>query len=217
MLPRLSVGVDEAGRGCVLGPLVVAVVAATEADRRRFLDWNVRDSKIVPPTQRDDLATRIKDRCWFEVRVAIPTMIDEAVRDRSRTLNGLELELMADLLRTFRGAHPEHETSVLVDAPSINAIAFQKKLHAACNWDGNGRLRAVHHADRDNRTVGAASIIAKHERERLLSLIKQELGVDFGSGYPHDERTISHIQTVAADAPHVRWTWATMRRAIRQD
>ncbi|MCI0479183.1 hypothetical protein L0Y59_01425, partial [Candidatus Uhrbacteria bacterium] len=94
----ISVGIDEAGRGCVLGPLVAAVVAADGQDRRWFRDRNVRDSKIVPPKERDRLARAIMERCWFAVRIAFPQDIDAAVRDRDRTLNGLELELMADLL-----------------------------------------------------------------------------------------------------------------------
>lgn len=212
MSSRLSVGIDEAGRGCVLGPLVVAVVAASETDRRHFARWNVRDSKLVPPAQRDHLAARIKERCWHEVRVALPPAIDIAVADRSRTLNGLELEMMADLLRTFRTQHTDHDAWALVDAPSINAKAFRDKLHVASGWDNPDRLHAKHHADRDNRTVGAASIIAKAERERLLALIKDELGLDIGCGYPHDAKTIAYIKTAPRGAVHVRWSWKTAAR-----
>ncbi len=211
-MPTLRVGIDEAGRGCVLGPLVVGIVAAMDADRRRFCDWNVRDSKRVPPKERDLLAARIKERCWFELRIAHAPEVDVAVRDRSRTLNGLELEMMAALLRTFRENHPTHDTFAVIDAPSINAVAFREKLHAASAWEGPGRLDARHHADDTDRTVAAASIIAKHERERLLALIKQETGIDFGSGYSHDPRTISHLATLSPDIAYVRWSWATAGR-----
>lgn len=207
-------GVDEAGRGCVLGPLVVATVAATPADLRRFRDWNVRDSKIVPPKQRDELAARIKERCWFDLRVATSPTIDIAVRDRSRTLNGLEMELMADLLRTFRGAHPGRDAVAIIDAPSINAAGFGKKLHDASGWNDIDGFRAMHRADARHRVVGAASIIAKFERERLLAEIKKELGIDFGCGYPHDAQTIAFVNKMKTapkglGAVHVRWSWAT--------
>ncbi|OGL73385.1 ribonuclease HII [Candidatus Uhrbacteria bacterium RIFCSPHIGHO2_12_FULL_60_25] len=211
MARHLSVGIDEAGRGCVIGPLVVACVAADEADRKWFWTNNVRDSKIVPPKQRDELAKRIKDRCWFELRVAHPLEIDEAVRDRSRTLNGLELEIMADLLREFRDEYPERDALALVDAPSINAQGFLEKLYSASGWDDMEHLYAKHEADRTDRTVAAASILAKTERERLIAKIKNECGVDFGSGYCHDERTINHLQTAPQNATYVRWTWATVR------
>ena len=204
--------IDEAGRGWVIGPLVVAVVAADEADRKWFWANNVRDSKIVPPKQRDELAKRIKDRCWFELRVAHAPEIDEAVRDRTRTLNGLELEIMAGLLREFRDEQPDREAVALVDAPSINAQGFLEKLYSASGWDDMDRLQAKHEADRTDRTVAAASILAKAERERLIAKIKKECGVDFGSGYCHDERTREYLKAVPPDGTaYVRWTWATAR------
>lgn len=206
---HLSVGIDEAGRGCVIGPMVVACVAASATDRRWFWSQNVRDSKIVPSKQRDELAKKIKDRCWFQIKVVHPPTIDIAVRDRSRTLNGLELELMAELLRDFQDEHPDTEARALIDAPSINAQGFAEKLFVASQWPNMETLRAKHHADTDDRTVAAASLIAKAERERLLALIKKELGVDFGCGYPHDEITRRFISTCPTNSPHIRWSWST--------
>jgi len=206
---KLHVGIDEAGRGCVLGPLVVACVAADAADRKWFWANNVRDSKIVPAIQRDELAQRIKERCWFQIKIVHPPAIDLAVRDRSRTLNGLELELMAELLREFCDEHAEHEATALIDAPSINAQGFLEKLYVASGWEEMSRLRAKHEADRTDRTVAAASIIAKSERERLIAKLKQELGVDFGCGYSHDAVTRSFVTRCPANAPYVRWTWKT--------
>ncbi len=212
---RYSIGVDEAGRGCVLGPLVVACVAANEADRRWFWAHNVRDSKIVPGPQRDMLARMIKKRCWFQLAIAYPPEIDTAVRDRSRTLNGLETELMADLLRSYIEDYPERETIALIDAPSINAQGFLEKLYIASRWTDMSRLHAEHKADQHNRTVAAASILAKSERERLIEKLKKELDVDFGCGYPHDEATRLFLQTCPTGASYVRWSWKTAQ-AIRQ-
>jgi ribonuclease HII len=212
MLPRLSVGIDEAGRGCVLGPLVVAVVAATEADKRKFREWNVRDSKLVPAKQREDLAKRIMDRCWFELRIAEPPAIDAAIADRTRTLNGLERELMTELVLAYRARHPEHPVRITIDAPSINARGFTQQMHTANGWTDDATLRAIHHADALDRSVGAASIIAKYERERLLAALKREIGADFGSGYTSDERTIMHLKTAPEGAVYVRWSWSTAQR-----
>lgn len=206
---KLSVGIDEAGRGCVIGPMIVACVAADAADRKWFWSQNVRDSKIVPPKQRDELAKRIKERCWFQMKVASPLLIDEAVRDRSRTLNGLELELMAELLREFQDEHPDKEARALIDAPSINAQGFTEKLFIASQWPDMETLRAKHRADSTDRTVAAASIIAKAERERWIAKIKKEFGVDFGCGYSHDEVTRQFVSTCPTDSPHIRWSWST--------
>lgn len=207
-----SVGIDEAGRGCVIGPLVVACVASDSSDRRWFNAQNVRDSKIVPAKERDRLAKEIQLRCWFSLRAALPSTIDAAVHDRARTLNGLELEMMADLLKEFQDIHPDSEAIALVDAPSINAQGFREKLFVASNWSNMESLRARHHADARNRTVSAASLIAKSERERLIAKLKTELNVDFGCGYSHDEVTRSFLLTCPNNAPYVRWSWKTAQR-----
>jgi len=205
----LSVGIDEAGRGCVIGPLVVACVAADAADRKWFWKNNVRDSKIVPPPQRDILAPKIMERCWFRVAVVDAPTIDAAVRDRSLTLNGLERDTMADLLRDFKIDFAEHEAKALIDAPSINAQGFLEQLYVASGWDDMATLYAKHEADRTDRTVAAASIIAKYERERLIALLKKKLGIDFGCGYSHDPLTKTYIKAAPRGAAHVRWSWKT--------
>lgn len=209
---RITLGIDEAGRGCVIGPLVVACVAADPTDRRWFWANNVRDSKIVPPAERDRLARKIMERCWFQVKIFPAPAIDAAVRDRTRTLNGLERDAMAELLREAASAFSEHETHGLVDAPSINAQGFLEQLQLASGWDDLSRLRARHEADRTDRTVAAASLIAKAERERLIAALKREIGIDFGCGYSHDEQTRAHLRICAPDATYVRWSWKTAQR-----
>lgn len=206
---KLSVGIDEAGRGCVIGPLVIACVVAYDRDRRWFCSKNIRDSKVVPADERTRLALGIRERCWFGLAIAQPPDIDRAVRDRSRTLNGLELELMARLLRTAQEAFDEHELHACVDAPSSNAQGFREALYMASQWDAMDRLVAKHHADVVDRTVAAASILAKYERERLLDGLKQQLGVDFGCGYPHDRVTRRFLETCPKEASYVRWSWKT--------
>jgi ribonuclease HII len=209
---KRSVGIDEAGRGCVLGSLVVGCVVADESDRRWFAKHHVRDSKIVPPLEREQLARAIKERCWTRLSVATAPMIDLAVRDRMRTLNGLELEMMAQLISNAQTDHLDHDLRAVIDAPSINAERFRMKLLAASTWKEPKHLIARHRADVTDRTVAAASLIAKDERERLLAELKTELGIDFGCGYPHDEATRAFLKTCPEDAPYVRWSWKTAAR-----
>ena len=209
---KRSLGIDEAGRGCVLGSLVVGCVVANESDRRWFAKHNIRDSKIVPPLEREQLAGAIKERCWFRLSIATAPMIDMAVRDRSRTLNGLELEMMVDLLSNAQREHSEHDVRAVIDAPSINAEGFRIKLLAASGWNQSKTLFARHRADVTDRTVAAASIIAKTERDRLLAALETEVGMKIGCGYPHDETTRAFLKTCPADAPYVRWSWKTAAR-----
>jgi ribonuclease HII len=211
----LYAGIDEAGRGCVIGPLVVAVVAAEDRDRRWFAKYNVRDSKLVQPKKRDELAKRIKERCWHKILIADAPEIDETLYDPARSLNELELEIMITLLRHFQETFPERETRILVDAISPSEQAIQKRLATGSRNIVKHLIDARHKADRRDRTVAAASILAKAERERLIASIKQDVGCDFGSGYCHDERTIEFLRTCSADCPYVRWSWATAREVSK--
>ncbi|MBD3251857.1 ribonuclease HII [Candidatus Uhrbacteria bacterium] len=211
MLP-LSVGLDEAGRGCVIGPLVIAIVAAEEKDRRWFKKRNVRDSKLVPAKQREDLAWSIKDRCWHQILIISPKAIDEALYDPSRSLNELEIERMIALLRHFQEKQPVREARILIDAMSTNAESIRKRFQAGSRQIDHHRIQAKHKADRLDRTVAAASLLAKAERERQIETIKRECGIDFGSGYCHDPRTTAFLGQCAPDCTHVRWSWATARR-----
>lgn len=208
---RLSIGVDEAGRGCVIGPLVIATVIASPLDRRRFREWNVRDSKIVPARERKILAEKIARHCWFQVAIIPAKDVDAAVWNRTLNLNGLELKHMAHGLRAAGKRCADREHHAVVDAPSINARGFRDELFAACGWPDISHLEAKHRADALDRTVAAASILAKEERERQITLLKQKLDCDFGSGYPSDPKTRQHIAEVGAGATHVRWSWATCR------
>jgi ribonuclease HII len=212
--PLLSAGIDEAGRGCVIGPLVVAIVAAEEKDRRWFAEHNVRDSKLVPSQQRDELAAAIRERCWHVILAAEPIEIDEALYDPGRSLNELEMEIAMSLLRHFQQSFPDRAATILTDAMSSNALDIAQRMNAGSHANPNHRILATHHADRDNRTVAAASLLAKAERERRIALLKKELGYDFGCGYCHDEETRAFLKTCPRGAPYVRWSWKTSRGVV---
>jgi len=200
-------GIDEAGRGCVIGPLVVAIVAADEKDRRWFADMNVRDSKLVPAERRDELAAMIRERCWYATLSAEPTEIDDALYDPCRSLNELEVEMFMSLLRYFQREHEHRDARILADAMSSNAQDIVDRLNAGSMGIARHRIIATHHADRDDRTVAAASLIAKAERERRISELKRELGTDFGCGYCHDAQTKIFLKTCPPGAAYVRWAW----------
>jgi ribonuclease HII len=207
----LHAGIDEAGRGCVIGPLVVAIVASEDKDRRWFNKYNVRDSKLVEANKRNELAEQIKERCWHKVLIAEPYEIDDALYDPARSLNELEMEIMITLLRHFQATFPKRESRVLVDAISSNERAIQERLFAGSRKIEEHLIDAKNKADTNDRTVGAASILAKAEREKLIQTIKTQVGHDFGCGYSHDERTRKFLKTCPKQAPYVRWSWATAR------
>lgn len=205
-------GVDEAGRGPVLGPMVIAICALTDRDRRWCATHNVTDSKLIPSAKRDKLAKALRERCWFATAVIQPSEIDEAVRNRSVTLNGLEIKHMADLIRQFHAAHPDSPAEVMVDAPVRKTLPFRSLLQYLSGWPDINTLKAENEADLWHRHVGAASIIAKAERERLMRELKENLGRDIGCGYAHDALSVAYVRSAAKDDPHVRWTWLTCHK-----
>ena len=204
---RLQGGLDEAGRGCLLGPLVVAGVSVTQAGARKLKEIGVRDSKKLSPSQREALypeilkvASRVR---WLGIS---PGEIDEVVNRgiRLRRLNYLEAVYFARVIDAL-DAH-----RVTVDASDIIPRRFRNDIVA--NLGRPCRVSAFHKADRNFPVVSAASIIAKVERDRAVARLREENG-DFGSGYPSDPLTrsffIERMKRGEALPGYVRRSWKT--------
>ena len=206
------VGIDEAGRGPVLGPLVIAICALTDRDKRWCALHNVTDSKLVPVAKRDKLAEALKDRCWSAIRIIYPPEIDEAVRNRSVTLNGLETKYMAELIKQFHEEFPDSPAEIMVDAPVRKTMPFRQLLSYMSGWTDLNSLKAENEADLWHRHVGAASIIAKAERERLMHELCESHKIDLGCGYAHDAKSCEYLAKTQPGDPIVRWSWITAGR-----
>lgn len=209
---KLHAGIDEAGRGCVIGPMTVAIVAATLKDRKWFEEIGVRDSKLLTPKKREDLAARIRERCWYRIVIAQPAEIDVAVRSEIESLNTLEQSLMASLIREFQQTYPSIEATILSDAISRKPENHARRLQELSLAIPHHFITARIAADRIDKTVGAASILAKSERERLLRNLQETTPFDFGSGYAGDRRAIAFLAQCEAEHPGVRWSWKTTQR-----
>ena len=216
-IARLTAGLDEAVRGCVIGPLVIAIVVAEEKDRRWFAAHNVRDSKIVPPRERDGLATSIRKRCWHRIITIEPEDVDDAVYDTGRSLNDLEMEAMTALTKHAQQTFVSRSLRVTVDAFGRNEDIFLERFRRALPIIDGHAIRAMHHADALDRTVGAASIIAKAERERCIAELKSDIGVDFGSGYCSDPVTTQFLREFDRNHPMIRKSWKTKDRKPEAD
>ena len=176
-------GGDEAGRGSVAGPLVVAGVSAGREGVKELVELGVRDSKLLTPKERGLLYPEILRITAYAVPVFIqPPEIDEYVKHgkKYRKLNYLEAIYMARVIGQL-GAK-----KVIVDAPDTNPVRFTDELSEL-----TGRrceVVAEHHADDRYPIVSAASIVAKVERDWAVAKLKSRYG-DFGSGYPSDPKT----------------------------
>lgn len=207
--PRLYAGLDEAGRGCVIGPMAIAIVAANPKDRRWFAEIGVKDSKLLAPKKREDLAARIRERCWYRIIITHPKEIDEAVRSEEQSLNTLEQTMMSSLIRDFQKEFADVEARILSDAISRNTDKHAARLQELSIVIPHHVIEARIAADRIDKTVGAASILAKSERERLLAELQTITPFDFGSGYSGDQKAINFLKQCKPDNPIVRWSWKT--------
>jgi ribonuclease HII len=197
---------DEAGRGSLVGPLVVGgfCVASDRVDE--LIATGAKDSKALSPQARERIFAAL-DAVGTRAEVALsPRTVDRAVA-RGR-LNELEAESFAEIIRELS---PD---VAYVDACDPNERRFG--LRVARLAGGTTRVIARHHADRDYPVVGAASIVAKVSRDRALTRLRQQLGEELGSGYPSDRRTVQFVrETLAGGAAvpvWVRGSWATMQR-----
>jgi ribonuclease HII len=184
----LVAGVDDAGRGCVIGPLVIAGVLMKEADLPKLVQIGVRDSKLLSPHRREKLAAEIKHIAEkISIAKLSPREIDVVVESgrKLHKLNRLEAQTMARVIEALR---PD---IAYVDASDV--LEERYKQHILECLPFKVEIVSEHKADRNYPIVSASSIIAKVERDSEIAKLTESLG-DFGSGYPSDPRTMSFLQ-----------------------
>jgi ribonuclease HII len=203
-------GVDEAGRGCVLGPLAVAGVSVDSGRMQELADLGVKDSKLLSPSQRESLYPEIVRICkGVEVSRIPPNMIDRYVSrgKKYRRLNYLETIHMAKVVDALA------VDEVFIDAPDINPVRFTAELVELLT--SRPRIVAEHKADVNYAVVSAASIVAKVERDSDIAELRAVHG-DFGSGYPSDPDTIAFLESWmkanSSQPEFARKSWKTWAR-----
>jgi len=206
-------GVDDAGRGCAIGPLVIAGVLLDESRVEELRIIGVKDSKQLSPKKREGLAPEIEDiasrHAFFELA---PWAIDHVVKHNKklRKLNYLEAMAMAKVIRDLR---PDR---AFVDPSDVVPERFAKQILRVL--PEKPEMVCEHHADVKYVAVSAASILAKVRRDRIVAELRRKHG-DFGSGYPHDEKTLSFLEAWFREKdwcpPFIRCSWATVERIRR--
>ncbi len=205
-------GIDEAGRGPVIGPMVMVLAVADEEGIEQLRRLGVRDSKKLSPERREDLYDKIMGvLADCVVKVIAPAEIDEFVKRHS--LNELEAMRAADLILE---AEKKPEV-VYVDAPDPDPDKYRSRIEKYIKDPPH--IVSEHKADAKYPIVSAASIIAKVERDRAVRKIEEEWG-EFGTGYPHDERTIRQLEEILKKhgkyPDFVRKSWSTARRLLEK-
>ena len=198
-------GVDEAGKGPVLGPLVVAAVAVKNA--KEIENLGIKDSKQLNATKRKELAKLIKEKYDYAVEIIEAETVDKYRRQNK--LNELNREAFERVISKL------NPNVAYVDAADVNEDRFGKQIKKRLTNQKDTDVISMHKADAKIDVVAAASIIAKETRENEISKLKGKIG-DFGSGYPSDERTIKFLKSFYADngkwPTGTRKSWKTVER-----
>jgi ribonuclease HII len=203
-------GVDDAGRGSVIGPLVIAGVLVDNKEIDKLVNLGVKDSKLLSPARRQQLAPEIvKIAKSHHVVFLSPAEIDEVVKTGSKLhrLNRLEAHAMAEVITFLR---PD---VAYVDASDVLPKRYAE--HIAEKVPFKIQIVSEHKADRTYPVVSAASIIAKVERDNAIAELTKTYG-NLGSGYSSDPETITFledwIKMHGSYPEHVRKSWAPARK-----
>ncbi len=196
-------GIDETGRGPVIGPLVISLVCGSVS---RFREIGVRDSKKISPVSRKRMFHEIREIAAVEV-----TIIDSLTLNRemkSSTLNVIELNAAKELLS-------KASCPVFVDAFDVDEKRLTGILQQECGFP----VVAEHKADVNYPAVSAASIISKVTRDSIIEELSKEYG-HMGSGYPSDPETIRFLRENVARGKDlsriVRTEWETWKKLMAE-
>lgn len=198
-------GIDEAGRGSVMGPLVVGVVFCE--DDKDLVALGVKDSKRLTPKARERIFSEMAGVADYTIVTVSAGEID--ARRARESLNEIEMSMFAE------AAGHRKVNRIYADCPDVNESGFSNRLSVLT---GNVKVIGRHGADDTFPVVSAASIVAKVTRDRMVEEISQEFGVSIGSGYPSDAETMDFIEKwikrYGVSPKHTRNSWEPVKRML---
>ncbi len=202
-------GVDEAGRGCVLGPLCIALVCGNEDE---FKNLGLKDSKLLTREKREQLFPLIlkKFDCSY-INISANELNELMVKYSLNEIEAMKSGYLLDELNI----KPQ---KVVFDSPDNIAKNYTKRIkkHTIKNFN----FISEHKADFKYPVVSAASIVAKVIRDREIDKIKEQTGYTFSSGYPSDETTISTVRQMLKTGhgkEFIRMRWSTVERILASE
>lgn len=211
------IGIDDAGRGPLIGPMILGGVLIKREDEPELKKLGAKDSKLLTHPQRISLAGLIRKNIIKEhLEIAFPDEIDAAVLG-TENLNTLEARKMAGVINKLNDK--TKKITVIVDCPSINTETWRSKLMSFIEHPSNLQVMCEHKADFNHPVVSAASILAKVAREEEVDKIKKKYG-NIGSGYPSDPFTQAFIKENAErlkDSGIFRKSWKTWQDLFPSD
>ncbi|MEM2925153.1 MAG: ribonuclease HII [Methanocellales archaeon] len=205
----LIAGLDEAGKGSVVGPMVIGAVVIEEKEQSILSTLGVKDSKKLSPRKREQIALQIKNIFQhFEYEVSA-SEIDEL--RKKFTMNEIMVLCFSRVLNQL------NISKAIVDAADVNPRRFAWKLKQNVP---RIEIHAEHKADEKYTIVGAASIIAKVKRDSCMKELERKIGRQIGSGYPVDSKTKRFLADCynSGDPPDcIRLSWKTWQNLIKRE
>lgn len=207
MNSEIIMGIDEAGRGPVIGPLVICAYAIEKYTTKKLTDLGVKDSKLLSEKKRNDLYDTLC-QIAFKYKTHHIKAIDIDELRKRHSLNIIEQKMMLKLVKDL----DVNPSTIYIDAADVKEERYGIPFKEACP---NSTIISRHGADKHYPVVSAASIIAKVERDRAIRNIESEFGSKIGSGYPSDPNTkkflISYYNKHKTFPLYVRHSWNTIK------
>ena len=215
---KIILGIDDAGRGPVIGPMILAGCLITTETERELKRLGVKDSKQLTKKRRAFLEAIIKEKAEaFSVQAKFPEEID-GKGSSGTNLNDLEAEMAAKIINEINTPEKNNGTKikVVIDCPSTNRTRWRETVQTQIENLSNLEIFCEHKADVNHVAVSAASILAKEEREREMDILREKYGDHIGSGYSSDPRTAKFLQKNIKKLEHkgiFRKSWKTWKKA----
>uniref|UniRef100_A0A0N5C596 Ribonuclease n=1 Tax=Strongyloides papillosus TaxID=174720 RepID=A0A0N5C596_STREA len=220
-------GVDEAGRGPVLGPMVYGLAIVKEKHQKLLKELEVDDSKALTEKKREKIFSemnnddQIKKCLTYRLHVISPRMIScRMLMDKKGVLNDISHSSCIDLIQAAL------DVGINVKAVYVDTVGpkdkYQKKLQDIFK---DISIVVSEKADSKYPIVSAASIAAKVTRDNLISNWNYIEGDEYstkiiGSGYPGDMKTRQYLDDncdkVFGFTSLVRFSWDTAETILQK-
>jgi ribonuclease HII len=201
-------GIDENGRGALIGPMMICGIVIRKQDEQRLRELGVRESKLLSARQREELFPELKRVARHLITLRVPARRIDELRSKGVKLDAIEAMKFAHIINTLPARR------FYIDAPGINPSRFELMLRSHLKREVE--LVVENFADRRYVVVAAASIIGKVLRDREIRRIERKLGLEVGVGYAHDPRTIALVKRLLRERKRlpswVRQSWATIKQ-----
>lgn len=211
---ELTLGIDDAGRGPVVGPMILAGCLINDKTEKEFKKLGIKDSKDLTQKRREILAEKIKQKAeTFEIIIISAPEIDQNSHNGTK-LNEVEAIASASIINKINKGFSK--IKIVVDCPSVSIIKWTDFLKTKIKNLSNLEVSCEHKADKNHIAVAAASILAKCTREKEMTKIKELYGDSIGSGYCSDPATKKFLEKYASkhkDKGIFRKTWITWQKA----